>query len=148
MKEHPIPSDKGIYGNFEVLAQQNKRLIQQILSDDSSDVYETAGLSGDHEDPYDAQVLKKIRGLYNSCMDEDLLDARGVEPLLHVIRTVRQLFSGESTSIEARDQPAQRVQAREQDDTNDKEKQRRGLTAALAFLHSRGMHSYCPAAFS
>jgi endothelin-converting enzyme len=96
-------------------------------------VYETVALVGDHENPYDAQILKKIRGLYDSCLNEDLLDARGTEPLLHVIRTVRKLFNGESTNIEG----SESVQTRADED--DKEKQRKGFTAALAYLHSRGM---------
>lgn len=130
LKQHPIPSDKGKYGNFEVLAQQNKRIIQQILSDDSSSVYEDVTAAADQEDPYDVLLLKKLRSMYNSCMDEDLLDARGQEPLLHIIRTVRKLFSGKTTSIE-------NMPSAKQDD-EDKEKQRKGLTAALAYLHSRG----------
>ena len=134
LKQHPIPSDKGTYGNFEALAQQNKRLIQQILSEDSSSIFSSASLTDDHEDPYDTQILKKLRGLYTSCMDEDLLEARGQEPLLHVIRVLRKLYTGETTSIEstAEDAPATA-------DEDDKEKQKRGFTAALAYLHSKGM---------
>lgn len=136
LKEHPIPSDKGIFGNFDALSQQNRRLIQQILSEDSSSVYASVSLTDDREDPYDTQVLKKLRGLYNSCMDEDLLDARGQEPLLHIIRTIRKLFSGESTSIESAAEPEQDLK-----ELDDKEKERNGLTAALAYLHSRGMRA-------
>ncbi|KIP08159.1 hypothetical protein PHLGIDRAFT_104734 [Phlebiopsis gigantea 11061_1 CR5-6] len=131
LKQHPIPSDKGKYGNFDVLAQQNKRIIQQILSDDSSSVYEDVTNAAEQADPYDTLLLKKLRSMYNSCMDEDLLDARAQEPLLHIIRTVRNLFSGETTSIES-------VPNAKRDD-EDKEKQRKGLTAALAYLHSRGV---------
>lgn len=129
MKEHPIPSDKGKYGTFEKLSIENKRLIQQILSEDSSSIYHAAGLAEGAEDPYDVLVLEKLRGLYGSCMDEDLLDARGQEPLLHVVRNIRKLFSGESTSVDS--QPRS-------DSKESKDKYKKGLTASLAYVHSRG----------
>lgn len=128
LKQHPIPSDKGTFGNFEALAQQNRRLIQQILSEDSSSVYSTVSHITEAEDPYDTQILKKLRGLYSSCMNEDLLDARGEEPLLHVIRTVRKLYNGKSTMVDLATL----------EKNSDKEKERIGLTAAIAYLHSRG----------
>ena len=34
LKAHPIPSDKGVFGNFEALAQQNRRVLQDILTSD------------------------------------------------------------------------------------------------------------------
>ncbi|KAI0687125.1 metalloprotease [Cytidiella melzeri] len=124
LKQHPIPSDKGRYGNFAVLSEQNRRLIQQILSQDSSSLYSQAALTAGAEDPYDTLILKKLRGLYSSCMNEDLLDARGTDPLLRVIRNIRKLYNGEDTVISAHD---------------DKEKQKKGFTAAIAYLHTRGI---------
>ena len=122
LKGHPIPSDKGRFGNFDALSQQNRRLIQQILSQDSSSLYSTAGLIEGTEDPYDTAILKKLRGFYASCMDEDLLDARGTDPLLHIVRNVRRLFEGEGSA------------------QDDKQKQRKGLTAAVAYLHTKGLY--------
>jgi len=58
-------------------------------------------------------------------MDEKRLDLLGEEPLLHFVQTTRDLFRGESTEIEVAG------------DDGDKKK-RKGLTAAIAFLHSRG----------
>ncbi|KAI0093561.1 Metalloprotease [Irpex rosettiformis] len=124
LKEHPIPSDKGRFGNFDALSQQNRRLIQQILSQDSSSLYLTAGLVEGAEDPYDTAILKKLRGFYSSCMNEDLLDARGADPLLHIVRNIRKLFEGEERVNSIQD---------------DKQKQRKGLTAAVAYLHTRGI---------
>lgn len=56
-------------------------------------------------------------------MDEDKLDEIGTAPLRHVVDIVRKLYNGNDTDITAA----------EQGDVNVK-----GLTAALAFLHSRG----------
>ena len=128
LKQHPIPSDKGSFGNFEALAQANRRLIQQILSEDSSSVYSEITASSAQDDPYDAMVLQKLRTLYTSCMNEDLLEARGTEPLLHVVQTVRKLYNGETTVVDE-------IQLPLGDDDSD---ERDALTAAIAYLHSRG----------
>jgi endothelin-converting enzyme len=53
-------------------------------------------------------------------MDEERLDALGVEPLLHFVQIIRELYRGES------------------DDEDQKPLRTNDLTAALAFLHSRG----------
>jgi endothelin-converting enzyme len=123
LKEHPIPSDKGRFGNFDLLSQQNRRLIQQILSQDSSSLYSTAGFVDNFEDPYDRMVLSKLRGLYSSCMNEDLLDARATDPLSRIIRDISRLFDGETTVISSQDE---------------KERLKKGLTSAVAYLHTRG----------
>lgn len=131
LKSHPIPSDKGSFGNFEALAQQNQRLIQQILSEDSSSVYTSAAFIDDHEDPYDTLLLDKLRALYGSCMNEDLLDARGTEPLLNIIRHLRSMFNGERPIVSSEDDDDTRYMDSEEWD-------RIRLTSALASLHSRG----------
>ncbi|KAF4608964.1 hypothetical protein EYR40_001317 [Pleurotus pulmonarius] len=122
---HPLPADKGSFGNFEALAQQNKQLIQQILEGDRTPAYKTPAFM--HAPSYDEQLLKKLRGLYASCTDEKALNEIGVEPLWQVAHTVRKLFSGKSTEISAKDAE------------DDAETARKGLTSALAFLHSRGI---------
>ena len=111
-----MPADKSNFGNFESLAQENKQIIKNILES-------TASVS-----PVDAQILSKIRGFYSSCLDEDTLDEVGAAPLLRFVGTVRKLFSGNST-----DNVSQ---------TSTPEDKRKGLTAALAFLHSRGGYFY------
>ncbi|CAL1704979.1 unnamed protein product [Somion occarium] len=123
MKSHPIPSDKGSIGSLELIAQRNRRILQQIFSHDSSNVFESALSIDDvtgQPDPDEETLLKKLRGLYNSCMDEDLLNARGTDPLLRVIQEVRKRFKGQVF----------------QDGSKNKEL---GLTAAVAYLHSRGV---------
>ncbi|TCD66686.1 hypothetical protein EIP91_001040 [Steccherinum ochraceum] len=130
LKEHPIPSDKGSTGTFEILGVENKRLIQQILSQDSSSVYEAAlAQNADHDDKL---LLRKLRGLYDSCMNEDLLNARGSTPLIRVVKTVRDLYKGKTTIVDA-------VTGEVKDAEGDEKSQRNGLTAAVAYLHSRGI---------
>ena len=74
----------------------------------------------------DQQLLTKLRNLYHSCMDEDTLDQLGEGPLKDFVGHVRKLYRGKSTGVT---------------DANDDDKRREGLTAALAFLHSRGSNT-------
>jgi len=116
LKAHPLPADKSSYGNFEALAQQNQQVIQRIM--ESSDE-----IALESKDPYDEEVLKKIRDMYTSCLNESLLDGIGGAPLEHFVRTIRKLFRGEDTEI----------------GRQGKKRKFKGLTAALAFLHSQGV---------
>ncbi|KAK7449695.1 hypothetical protein VKT23_013168 [Stygiomarasmius scandens] len=115
LREHPLPSDKGSFGNFEALAQQNEQTIQRILESPSSTSSFTTS--------YDEQILAKLRGFYSSCVNETKLDERGQEPLITLIQTLRKLFRGEKSTVSS----------------EHKEQSGRRLTEALAFLHSRGI---------
>ncbi|KAI0647206.1 Metalloprotease [Trametes meyenii] len=123
VKAHPIPSDKGRYGTFEILGQQNRRLLQQILSEDASTRF--SEMSALTSTDYDQQVLKKLRGLYQSCLNEDTLNDIGERPLQVVAKEIRDLFRGKTTVVDALDKG------------NDKERAR--LTATVAYLHSRAI---------
>ncbi|KAI0636818.1 Metalloprotease [Trametes polyzona] len=123
LKAHPIPSDKGSFGNFEALAQQNQRLLQQILSQDSSSRF--AEVSALANTDYDEQILKKIRGLYASCLGEDRLNEVGEKPLRDIVKKIRDAYRGKTTFI---------------DSSKDRDSEFRDrLTATVAFLHSRGI---------
>lgn len=114
LKSHPLPADKSSFGNFEALALKNKRVIQQILESESS------------VDPVDDEILLKLRNFYASCLDERGLDEIGTKPLLHVARTIKRLYKGNDTDISSI--PG-----------NNEDHKVKGLTAAVAFLHSRGI---------
>lgn len=97
-------------------------------------MYSSMTLVKDAGDPYDTLILEKLRGLYSSCMNEDLLDARGAEPLLRVVQTVRKLYNGQTTVIGESQESTSDTKALE----DDEDKERKGLSAAIAYLHSRG----------
>lgn len=113
LKSHPLPADKSSFGAFEALAQENKEIIKSILESTSS------------VSPTDDRILTKLRDFYGSCLNEDRLNDVAAAPLLHLVKTIKLLYSGNSTSI------TRNVQSDE-----DKVK---GLTTAVAFLHSRGI---------
>lgn len=119
LKANPLPADKSSYGNFEFLAQKNKQVIQGILEATEESPSSLA------YDSYDKETLQKLRGMYSSCLKEDQLDKIGGAPLDHFVRRIRKLFREEDTDISS----------------TEKAKKFKGLTAALAFIHSRGMAS-------
>jgi endothelin-converting enzyme len=119
LKQNPLPADKGSFGNFNALAKQNKDVIRSILESDG-----TPSLA--EVSSYDAQILGKLRGMYSSCMDEKRLNKIGEAPLKNLVKTIKELYAGKDLDLP----PA--------------EKRVVGRTAALAFLHSRGV----PALFS
>ncbi|KAF5391824.1 hypothetical protein D9757_001795 [Collybiopsis confluens] len=116
LRAHPLPADKGSFGNFEALAQDNEHLIQRILEDsDSTSSFKTS---------YDDELLLKLRGFYSSCMNEDELDERGHKPLMDIIKNIREKFRGNQDAIVEEDLEKAKF---------------KGLTAALAYMHSRGL---------
>jgi endothelin-converting enzyme len=115
------------YARVDKLYDENKQLIQDILLSNYS-VPPTPSLGTDAQVDYDALTLGKMRALYNSCIDEEYLGFLGKDPLMRVVRTIRRLFREEGTEIEVGEEgplPGQKLKGN-------------GLTAAVAFLHSRG----------
>ncbi|KAJ7445711.1 Metalloprotease [Mycena galericulata] len=115
---HPLPADKGSFGQFEALSQENKRVIQHFL--------ETPTATSSFTTSYDEQILQKLRDFYSSCLNEDRLDELGTEPLIHFVKTLQRLFRGEGLEI------TQKPDEQDEDKLS-------GLTAAMAFIHSRGI---------
>ncbi|KAJ6500490.1 hypothetical protein C8R45DRAFT_70983 [Mycena sanguinolenta] len=113
--DHPLPADKGSFGQFESLAQDNKRIIQHFL--------ETPAATSAFTTSSDDVLLQKLRNFYSSCLKEDRLDEIGTEPLIHFVKTLQRLFRGQG--LEIKDEKITLTA--------------KGLTAAMAFLHSRGV---------
>jgi endothelin-converting enzyme len=80
---------------------------------------------------YDAEILKKLRDHYASCLNEGYLNEVGDKPLVHVAKVIKQLYREEDTDITLS------VLKNEQADW-DLDMKFDGLTAAVAYLHSRG----------
>ncbi|TRM62696.1 hypothetical protein BD626DRAFT_498158 [Schizophyllum amplum] len=112
---HPLPADKGSFGTFEELARKNQHVIQKILESNSTSL-------NTHAQSYDEQILKKIRGMYDSCMDESGLDKIGLKPLSDFVAQLKKVYNKGSTDSRV---PSEKL----------------GLTAALALLHSRGVNA-------
>jgi endothelin-converting enzyme len=92
--------------------------MRQILESDFIPAYTSSA------PPDDERILEKLRSLYFSCMNEERLDLLDKAPLVRFVETLRDLFRGEGTDIGVAG--------------DDGDQKKKGLTAAIAFLHSRG----------
>lgn len=71
--------------------------------------------------------------MYRSCLDEEQLALLGEAPLMRVVRNIRKLFWEKGTTIEE-----------EEDEETIAQLKGKGLTAAIAYLHSRGKPMFNP----
>jgi endothelin-converting enzyme len=133
LQKNEIPPGRGSFAVFDKLAQENKRIIRGILEPESHGATTFKGEASLID--YDQLTLKKLRGLYKSCLDEEHLNERGEEPLLDITRVVKQLFRGESLEIYS---GGNQRPLSASDQAKDDDHKNNGLTAAIAYLHSRG----------
>lgn len=120
LAKNEIPSGKGSYGTFNAVSDENKRILRKILNPQT----DSSSLATDR---YDEETLTKLRDLYSSCMDEDLLNERGDTPLRDIVRTIRDLYRSDNWK------------KLKSDEAEKEENPLYGLTAATSFLHSRGI---------
>jgi len=114
--DHPLPVEKDSFSNFEALYQKNTQLLQRVLQTDPRTI----------ADPADQGMLRKLNNHYSACLDEQHLNDVGEKPLRQFVRKLKQLFREEDTDISTSGGAQATFRFR-------------GLTAALAFLHSRGV---------
>ncbi|KAF8744461.1 Peptidase family M13, partial [Rhizoctonia solani] len=131
LASHPLPIDKPIYGQFNDLATNNKRIIQSILDLPVPK----------HSNSPDSITLSKLKGLYESCVNEPLLDKIGARPLLEVVQTVKNLLNDDLKSPIYKG-PGRKYSVPGPSEEEEEEPRRvtvEGLTAAVAYLHSRSI---------
>src|ERR1043165_4470348 len=68
-KNNPIPSDQSRWGRFNELAEYNRQFLHNILEKASAN------------DPKRTPVMQKSGDMYQSCMDESTVNAKGSAPL-------------------------------------------------------------------
>src|SRR5215510_3638 len=98
-KNNPIPSDQARWGRFNELADYNRQFLHNILEKASAN------------DPKRTPVTQKIGDMYQSCMDEAGVNAKGSKPLQPELQHI--------AAIQNKDQ----------------------LIDAIAYLHSLGVQS-------
>jgi len=79
MKKNPIPPDQAMWGTFDELQERNREVLHQILED-------AAKPAAGHD-----AVTQKIGDYYAACMDEKVLDAKGLAPLEAELARIRNL---------------------------------------------------------
>jgi predicted metalloendopeptidase len=90
---HPVPSDKARYGRFDELREYNLYLLHSLL--------ENAAKPGKH-----TPNEQKVGTFYSACMDEKLIDAKGIAPIQPWLKkvdaiTVKQQVLDLSAEMEA-----------------------------------------------
>ncbi|EPQ28571.1 uncharacterized protein PFL1_03875 [Pseudozyma flocculosa PF-1] len=168
-KSHPIPGDAGAFGTFQYVAQENAKIIKQILDDAAS-----PKLLDSHPDDEQAKAdrhsLAKLKGYYDSCIDTKAQDKLGAKPLLDVVHELKArlgfadeaaadeldlaaaqepespLFTLQATSgkpIPPNQPPSRSPKPHPPRDSPKplppSGRRQRGLTRALAWAHSRGL---------
>jgi putative endopeptidase len=68
-KHNPIPSDQARWGRFNELAEYNRQILREILEKASAN------------DPRRTTVVQKVGDMYQSCMDEAAVNAKGAAPI-------------------------------------------------------------------
>lgn len=68
-KNNPIPSDQARWGRFNELADYNRQVLHNILEKASAN------------DPKRSPLMQKVGDMYQSCMDEATVNAKGLAPL-------------------------------------------------------------------
>jgi predicted metalloendopeptidase len=68
-KTNPIPGDQARWGRFNELAEYNRQILHTILEKASAN------------DPKRSAVMRKVGDMYQSCMDEAAVNAKGAAPV-------------------------------------------------------------------
>ncbi|KAL9550950.1 hypothetical protein MBANPS3_004497 [Mucor bainieri] len=99
-KNHEIPEGKSSINSFASLINQNKDALRIIFSGTFDDFYDRTHSSAsqlpDPEKVIDKQNFEKVKSLYDSCMNEALIDDRGAEPIYPLLKEIRDMFPASS----------------------------------------------------
>ena len=79
LKHTPIPADKSSYGSFEILGDESEANIREII---------TVAVEGENPAGSD---LQKIGDFFQSYMDEETIESRGMEPLREELAKIDRL---------------------------------------------------------
>jgi len=99
LASHPIPSDQGLFGIAQFLNIENAKTLKQLLADApiTKDASQSSisTLEEGQRSKVDLENLSKLRAFYDSCLDLDLQDEAGSQPLLDVVEELSSRLNGE-----------------------------------------------------
>lgn len=81
MKSNPIPADQSSWGRFDELAERNRQILRGILEKASA------------PDPKRDGNTQKIGDFYASCMDEQTINKKGLEPIQPALDRIAAITS-------------------------------------------------------
>jgi neprilysin len=84
-----MPKDKVILDTFEILRESIDETLKNLLTSDEKEdqvttKYQTKKTGKDHQRRRNAEL--KAKNLFKSCMNYELIEKRGIEPLLELLR--------------------------------------------------------------
>ncbi len=88
LKNNPIPPDESSWGTFNVLYERNQTVLRDILQDAEAHQNRSA-------------TDQKIGGFYQSCMNEEVIEKRGTEPLQSELERIRHVNNAQELLDEA-----------------------------------------------
>ncbi|GAA5811019.1 hypothetical protein MFLAVUS_004448 [Mucor flavus] len=95
-KHHEIPDGKSSINSFVLLRDQNKDIVRGILSGTFEDFYQRTHSPNsqlpDPEKVIDKQNFEKAKSLFDSCMNENLIDSRDTDPILPLLKELADLY--------------------------------------------------------
>ncbi|ORX49389.1 zincin [Hesseltinella vesiculosa] len=96
-RHHNIPDGKPETSSFQALYIANKEVIRSLLTQDRGSFDQQLEKTlPDPEKLVDKQNFYKVKDLYDSCMNETVIDQRGAEPLLPLIKDLYKAFPAEN----------------------------------------------------
>src|SRR6185437_10003675 len=87
LKNNPIPPDQSAWGRFSELAERNRMILRQILEKASSATNRDAD-------------TQKIGDYYASCMDENSINKKGLQPMQAELDRIRAIKNTRDLSAE------------------------------------------------
>ncbi len=88
IKNNPIPPDESSWGTFNLLYERNQTALRDILQDSEAHQSRSA-------------IDQKVGGFYHSCMNEAVIEQRGIEPLQSELERIRHVGNQQELIDEA-----------------------------------------------
>nr|CAD7255829.1 unnamed protein product [Timema shepardi] len=80
-RHNPIPRDKAVFNTFEMLRESLDLILKDLLEEPIE-----VPLGNNEMEVWKTNAIAKAKNFYKSCMDHDILEARGERPLLLLLQ--------------------------------------------------------------
>lgn len=114
----------------QIMAETGQSVLRHILESP----FPKAMLMSDGSSSTDEANFDKIQGAYNACMNETEIQSKGVDPLLEILYTVKDLYPAEYSE----DKPIESMEAAEYLQRKPSDSDEVHLTRTLGYLMSLG----------
>lgn len=90
IKNNPIPDHKSRYGSFDQLAENNRKVLRDILE---SPYEQTPSVpNSGTEKAVDIENWERLKNIYTTCRNESHINGRGIGPVRDLVTKVRSGF--------------------------------------------------------